>query len=151
MISLRVVGALDRCKTLPSDLVLEEVANMHVPDNLVIPQQNLRALERLGTEPELVRALAEALDKNPGTNKTGVERVESLQQRLSLAHKKLERTHARLEASRTRSRELARRNRLLIARYSVRRYRLADAFASIALRIPGIGKLVGRKSTADNR
>ena len=126
---------------------------MHVPDNLVIPQQNLRALKRLGTEPELVRALAEALDKNPGTNGAGVERVESerLQQRLSRVHKKLERTHAELEVSRTRSKELAKRNRLLIARYSSRRFRLADAFASIALRIPGIEKLVRRKSTADSR
>ena len=137
---------------------VEKVANMRIPDDLVIPQQNLRALKRLETDPELARALAEALDKSSGTSETGVERVERerLQHQLSLAHKKLERTRAKLEVSRktvnrlrARSKRLAQRNRLLTARYSSRRYTLADAFASIALRIPGIEKLVRRKSAAE--
>jgi hypothetical protein len=103
-----------------------------------------------GTQPDLARALREALDKSSGPSETGTEGAERerLHQQLSLAHKKLERTRAKLEASRTRSKELAERNRLLNARYSARRYRLVDAFVRIALRIPGIGKLVGRKNAA---
>jgi hypothetical protein len=151
MISLRIAGALERCKTLPHYLNLEEVANMRIPDGVVSPRQNLRALERLGTEPELARALGEALARSSGADEAGSKHAESqrLQQQLSLAHKKLERTHAKLEASRTRSKELAQRNRLLTVRYSARRYRLADALVGVALRIPRIAKLVWRKNTAD--
>jgi hypothetical protein len=141
MIALRISGALERCETLPSDIDLEEVANMHIPDGIVSPRHNLKALERLGTDPELTRALVKALEKSSGTSLGETER-EHLQRRLSLSHKKL-------EASRTRSKRLARRNRLLIARYSGRRYRFADAFVSLALRIPGIGELMRRKDIAD--
>ena len=55
-------GVLERCKTLPNDTDLRTVADMRF-DYTVNLQQNLRALERLGTEPELAQALAEAIDK----------------------------------------------------------------------------------------
>jgi hypothetical protein len=152
-ITLRMVGALERCKTLPHDLSFDEVANMDLINNESrrnVVRQLLRVLERRGTQPELARALREALDKSSGMGESAIENAERqrLQQQLSLTHEKLERTRAKLEAARTRNKELAKRNRLLTARYSGRRYRLADAFLGIALRIPGIGKLVGRKNTA---
>ena len=102
MISLRIVGTLERCKTLPNELDLEEVTNMYMPDNLVIPQQNLKALERLGTDSELTRALSEALNTSSRRNEeeAGHAERERLQKRLARAHRKLERTRAKLRASR---------------------------------------------------
>lgn len=151
-ITLQTVGALERCKTLPGGLDLEEVAGVNLINYLTnqtrrgIVQQNLRTLERLGTEPDLAQALREVLDKSSETGKTGAAAVERerLQQRLSLTHEKLERTRAKLEASRTRGKKIRARNRLLAVRYSARRYRFADLLARIALEIPGIRKLVGR-------
>ncbi len=157
MITLRIVGAQARCKTLPSDLDLEQVANMRIPDNLVVPRQNLNALERLGTDPELARSLSEAL-KRQGSRDTRNERAESrrLQRQLSLAQKKLARIQGKLKASRrnaqisrAKSESLAEYNRLLTARYSQRRYKLADTLAGFALRIQGIVKSMRRKSNAD--
>lgn len=151
-ITLRTVGALERCKTLPGDLDLEEVASVDLVNYLnnqsrrAAVRQNLRTLERLGTEPDLAQALREVLDKSLETGETRADAAERerLQQQLSLAHEKLERTRARLETSRTRSKEVRARNRLLTVRYSARRYRLADALVGITFRIPGIRKLVRR-------
>lgn len=160
MITLRIVGALERCKTFPNDLDFKEVANMPIPDNLVIPRQNLEALERLGTEPELARALSEALNKSSIRNEEDARRAERvrLEQQLSRAHKQLERTRAKLEASKKRAQRmkargerLAEHNLQLTARCSARRYTLADAVVDIALRVPKIGKLVRRGKTAENR
>src|SRR5215210_9361537 len=120
-------------------------------------------------EPELTRVIAEVLDRNPQTNEAMAERAkaESLQQELSLAHKKLEQTRGRLEVVRgnmqrlqtglhrlqaraqelkARGERLAEHNDLLSARYSARRYRLADAFVGVALRMPVVGKLMRRIS-----
>ncbi len=86
-------------------------------------KQRLKTLERNGTEPELARALAEAISRS---NPTVIE----------------------LERSRIRSKELAQRNRLLAARYSARRYRLADAIVDSVLKIPGLGRLARRKDAS---
>lgn len=122
-VTLRTVGALERCKTLPSDLDLEGVASMNLKTDESrrgILQQNLRALERLGTEPELAQTLKEAIDKSrPG-------------------YAEIERARAQLERVRTRLANQA-------ARYSSRRYKLAHAIVDRALRIPGMGNLVRQK------
>ncbi len=122
-VTLRTVGALERCKTLPIDLDLEGVASMDLKTDESrrgILQENLRALERLGTEPELAQTLTEAIDKSrPG-------------------YAEIERTRAQLERVSTR---LANQT----ARYSSRRYKLADAIVDSALRIPGMRKLVRQK------
>ena len=152
-ITLRTVGALDRCETLPGDLDLEEVTGAGLTSYLNnqsrrgVVRQNLRTLERLGTEPELAQALREVLEKSLETDETRADAAERerLQQRLSLAHEKLDRTRARLEASRTASKKLRARNRLLNVRYSARRYRIADALLGIAFRIPGVRRLAGRR------
>ena len=173
---LQAVGALERCETLPHDLSLEEVANMPMPNEAgrFVVMQTLKALERRGTQPELRRTIAEVLDKSPQTNEAMAERAERIhrERELSVAQKKLEQTHARLEASRgttqrlhtkvqrlqaraqrleTRAERLEEHNRLLNARLSGRRYRLADALATIASRTPMLGKLVQRQDTAENR
>jgi predicted nuclease with TOPRIM domain len=95
-VTLRTVGALERCKTLPSELDLEEVANMDLMNNESrrgVVRQLLKVLEHLGTEPELARALKEALEKSSEASETGTEGAERQRpQQLSLAQKKLERT-----------------------------------------------------------
>ena len=124
-VTLRTVGALERCKTLPSDLDLEGVASMDLKNGESrrgILQQNLRTLERRGTEPGLAQTLTEAIDKSrPG-------------------YAEIERARVRLERVRTRLANQA------AARCSSRRYKLADATVDSALRIPGIGKLVRQKA-----
>ena len=64
MVNLRVAGVLERCKTLPNDIDLKDVANMRWPYASGLAQQSLHTLERLGTEPDLARALAEAINKS---------------------------------------------------------------------------------------
>jgi hypothetical protein len=154
MITLRITGALERCKTLPSDLDLEQVANMHIPRNQFFGWQNLRALDRLGTEPELARAL----EKSIATSTRAEPNWDSLHRQLSLAHKELEQTRAKLEASKkraqrlkARSERLAEHSSLLTARYSARRYKFADAVVRMVLRVPKVGKLVRRGGTAENQ
>jgi hypothetical protein len=63
-VGLQTVGALERCKTLPHDLDLEEVADMAVSTEAgrFVVLQTLRALERRGTDPELTRTMAEVLE-----------------------------------------------------------------------------------------
>ncbi len=64
MIDLRIAGALERCKTLPSTIDLKAVANIHLrTDTIFSAKQRLKVLERLGTEPDLARAYAEAINK----------------------------------------------------------------------------------------
>jgi hypothetical protein len=90
-VGLRTVGALERCKTLPHDLSLEEVANMPMPNEAgrFVVMQTLKALERQGTQPELTRTIAEVLDKSPQTNEMMAERAERIHRErdLSLAQK----------------------------------------------------------------
>ncbi len=175
-IGLRTVGALERCETLPHDLSLDEVANMPMRNEAgrFVVLQSLRALERRGTEPELKRTIAEVLDRYPQTNGVMAERAERLhlQKELSLAQRRLEQTRARLETSREvsqrsqtkaqraqaraqrlqeRIERLAEHNRLLTARLSGRRYRLADTLATVAARTPVLGKLIQRNNTAEDR
>jgi len=65
MVNLRAAGALERCKTLPHNLDLRVVANMNLSDESdeAFARENLNALERLGTEPGLALAVAEAMNK----------------------------------------------------------------------------------------
>jgi hypothetical protein len=155
-VGLRIVGALERCKTLPHDLSLEEVANMHVANDAsrYFLQQSLKVLEHRGTESELARTLAEVLDKNSevGDAQTVHTERHDLHEQLMRAREELVRTRAKLEASRraidrsrAQSKRLAQRNRQLVARYSGRRYALVDSLIGKVHQIPGIGNLVRRK------
>lgn len=143
MINLRTVGALEQCKTFPSDLNLEAVANMDFSkaSKRAFARQNLKALERLGTEPELARVLAQALDK-PSTSEARAERAEEENER---AKRELKQARANLAELRTRNQGLEQHCSQLTTHYSSRRYRLADTLTNNALRIPGVGKLVRRK------
>jgi hypothetical protein len=62
MIELHAAGALDRCATLPSEIDPAAVAAMVLTNesDLGFARENRRALERLGTDPELVAALRAA-------------------------------------------------------------------------------------------
>ncbi len=174
-VGLRTVGALERCKTLPHDLDLDEVAKMTMRNEAgrFVVLQTLKALERKGTQPELMRTIAEVLDRDAQTNEVMAERAERihLERELSLAHRRLEQARARLEASREsaqrsktkaqraqakaqrlqkRGERLAEHNRLLTARLSGRCYKLADTLAALAARTPVLGTLIQRKSTSEN-
>lgn len=145
MISLRAAGALERCKTFPSGLDLQAVANMDLSaDGLpgdarrVHNRNNLKALERLGTEPELTRALAEAFAKSRGTSEVRSERAE----------RELKQARAKLVELTATNQELEQHCSQLAAHYSSRRYKLADTLADNVLRMPGVEKLVRRKGTS---
>ena len=155
-ITLRTVGTLERCETLPHDLDPAEVAKMKMPNETsrFVIRQNLETLQRLGTEPELAQTLATVLDRasRADEGRTAHTEIRELREQLLQAREQLERTSAKLEASRrvaqrsrSRSKRLAERNRQLAAR----RYTPLDSLASRVLRIPWIGKLVRRKNTAD--
>ena len=66
IINLRVAGASGKCQTLPEELDLETVASMELGSEnaRAFALENMRALERLGNEPELVHALETALERN---------------------------------------------------------------------------------------
>ena len=143
MINLRAAGALERCKTFPSDLNLEAVANMDLSKDVkrTFARQNLKALEGLGTDPELARTLAEALDKTS----TSEARAEHSEKETERAKRELKQARANLAELRARNQGLEQHCSQLAAHYSSRRYKLADTLTDSALRIPGVGKLVRRK------
>ncbi len=70
MINLRVVGALGRCETLPSELDLREVADLPIKDDrdLAFMLENLRALESDGRDEPLAEALRSSLERHAGRN-----------------------------------------------------------------------------------
>jgi hypothetical protein len=132
MIDLRIAGALERCKTLPSNIDLKAVANMDLSSEVIMPfaRHRLKVLERLGTEPELAEALAEAIVKSLKTSetRTAYKEQQRLQRQLRRSHEQLERNRVRLTA--------------LTTRYSSRPYKFVDALVEGGLQIPGIGKLL---------
>lgn len=151
MISLQAAGSLQRCKTLPNDIDLEAVANMDVEPEYgaVFSRRLLEKLVRLESEPELARALAEAMSKGLRRSEAPVEHggeQEHLQGQLphpyAQVDMELNRLRVELVAART---ELA-AARMEAARYSARRYKLVDTLTDNVLRIPGVGKLLRRKA-----
>lgn len=66
MITLRAVGALDRCQTLPHDIPLDAVARLNacVPITRIFIVENLDRLRQTGVDPSLEAALASALKPN---------------------------------------------------------------------------------------
>lgn len=153
MIALRTVGALERCKTLPQELSLEEVAKIELSNDSsrFVLRQTVETLQHLGTEPDLAQTLAMVLEEDARTQEIRAAQSQRLEQQLSVTRNRLERTRARLEAARTRNRRLAKRNRRLTGDYSGRRYRVVDALVRIASRLPGIGPLVKQKGAAGDQ
>jgi hypothetical protein len=151
MIALRVAGSLQRCKTFPSGLDLQAVANMDVnPEygGAYLSRQALDKLVRLGSEPELAEALAEAISKGLRRSEVPVEHGE--QEHL---HDQLLRPYAQVDMELNCLRvELAAAQmevaaaRMEAARYSARRYKVVDTLTDNALRIPGLRKLLHRKA-----
>jgi hypothetical protein len=174
MINLRAAGASNRCETLPEELDPETIASMVLEGEHVraFALENLRALERLGAEPELARALDTALGNSFGG--------EHVRRRLDAARTELMETRRRLhdvgtkhrenaERLKSRAKELATSNERLQERateltrsnesltvanahlkghYSSRRYRLADLLANGVLKLPGLRRLL-RKAAED--
>ncbi|HEX6709951.1 MAG TPA: hypothetical protein VF068_06430 [Rubrobacter sp.] len=173
MLNLRAAGASDRCETLPGELDPETIANLSLEGEnaRAFALENLRALERLGNEPELARALETALESNfegehvrrqlDGTRTELVETRRRLHEAGTKHRQNAERLRSRAEVLETRNERLKERatelemsneslaeaNMHLKGHYSSRRYRLADLLADGALKVPGIKRLL--RKTAD--
>jgi hypothetical protein len=61
VITLRILGALDRCPTFSRPLSLSAVARMRPLNPPIYALENLRALEARGTDPALARALRDSI------------------------------------------------------------------------------------------
>jgi hypothetical protein len=73
MLNLKAVGALERCEALPHDLNPADVKKIRLNrgknaqlrrNNIAFAQENLKALEKLGTEPALTRAVADSINRS---------------------------------------------------------------------------------------
>jgi hypothetical protein len=171
MINLRAAGASNRCETLPEELDPETIANLALEGEhaRAFALENLRALERLGNEPELARALDTALERSfegeharrrlaatrtelletrrrlheVGTkHRENAERLKSRAEELETSNERLKQRTTELKMS---NESLAEANARLKDHNSSRRYRLADLLANGALKMPGIKRLL-RKS-----
>lgn len=135
MINLQAAGALSRCGTLPDKIDLEAVRALDLTgySESYFARENLRALERAGTEPDLAAALTEALDSgsyiiaHSGYKEEQVEHFKKSNERVMKMNALLKKHNADIAA-----------------RYSKRRYRAVDAVAETVLRIPGAKSLLRR-------
>lgn len=164
MLNLRAAEALERCETLPNEIDPEAVRALDLSEysESYFARENLRALERLGTEPELVRALEEALHRgaqiiaHSGYKEENLDAIGSSLQASKQRAEKLRKNNSRLKAKRRslaqKNSTLVRKNQKLIAknaqlnsRYSSLRYRVADTAAQIVLKIPGAARLLEKR------
>jgi hypothetical protein len=154
MINLRAAGASNRCETLPELPDPETIAGSVLDGDhaRAFALENLRALERLGTEPELARALDIALENTFGaeyarsqlaaTRTQLQETRKRLQKGITNHRQRAERFKARSEELERDNESLAEANAHLKGHYSSRRYRLVDLLTDGALKIPGIKRLL---------
>jgi hypothetical protein len=164
MLNLKAAGALERCETLPNEIDPEAVRALDLSEysESYFARENLRALERLGTEPELVRALEGALDRggriiaHSGYKEENLDAIGSKLQASRQRAEKLREKNSRLKAKRRslakknstlvrRNQELIAENAQLTARHSSLRYRLTDTAAQIVRRISGAAKLFEKR------
>ena len=147
MLGLKAAGALERCETLPHEIDPEAVLALNLSEysESNFARENLRALKRLGSEPELVRALKEALDRgeqiiaHSGYTEARVYRFRKESERLKEKNEHLEKKNERLKEKNER---LEKKNEQLIARFSSRRSRALNAVTQIVLKIPGAARLL---------
>lgn len=164
MLNLKSAGALEQCETLPNEIDFEAVRALDLSEysESYFARENLRALERLGTEPDLVRALEEALHRggrkiaHSGYKEENLDAMRSKLEASRQITEKLRENNSRLKAKKRRlaqenstlarkNQELAVENAQLATRYSSLRYRLADTAAQIVFRIPGAARLLEKR------
>lgn len=143
MVNLRAVGALERCETLPHTISPEKVASMPMggENGLSFARENLLALKNIGTEPELVKAYEEAIEKSTPENE--------INEQLDKTKRNLQDTRRSRAAFRVKSEKLTKRvetlekeNAHLKARQKGRRYVLADALVGNVVKLPGVTALL---------
>lgn len=168
MLNLRAAGVSNGCETLPKELDPETIANLSLDSEnaKAFALENLRALERLGKEPELARALDAALKRSSGAeharrqlaatstelletkrrlreagtkHRHNVEQLRSRAEALKTSNERLKKRTAELKMSNER---LVEANTYLKVHSARRRYRLADLLANVALKVPGITRLL---------
>lgn len=174
MLNLRAAGALERCKTLPHEIDPADVQALDLSEysESYFARENLRALERSGTEPELVGALEEALDRgkvkiaHSGYKEEDLTVVrerrlkteDHLRSRAVESKQKLQKLRQEKRSLKKANRSLSRQNARLakpfrrlteqnsqrVTHYSARRYQLADIVLRSFLQIPGAGWLLGK-------
>ena len=168
MMNLRAAGASDRCETLPQELDPETIAGLTLEGEnaRAFALENLRALERLGSEPELANALDTALRRSFGAeharSQLAATRTELVETRRKLhdvgtKHRQdveqfrsraeefktsNERLKDRITELKTSNQRLTEANANLKDHYSSRRYRLADLLVDGALKMPRIKRLL---------
>lgn len=157
ILNLHLAGASGRCETLPGEPDLEAVAGMDLEAESAraFALENLKALEKLGTEPDLVHALETALERNfegevirrqLAVTRAELAEFKSRLRRLVANHKQL---MARSEELGMRNERLASDNARLKNHYSSNRYRVADVLANGVLKVPGIQRLLGQRNGED--
>lgn len=156
MLNLRAAGASDMCETLPEVPDPETIASLSlVSENArAFALENLRALERLGTEPELARALDTALENSFGgkhlRRQLDLTRTE-LQETRRRMHKGVTKHRERAGRFKSRAEELEMDNERLKGHYSSRRYRIADLIANGVLKMPGLKRLLRKAAGKTGR
>ena len=135
MLNLKAAEALELCETLPHDLDPADVESIPLNrgknkqlrrNGVAFAQENLRALEQLGTEPVLTRAVANLIEKNTDRHPTQVN---------------LERCRAKLAAEREKNKALR----------ESRPYKLTRTLMDTALRLPLVNTLSRRKKESYKR
>jgi hypothetical protein len=150
MMNLKAAGALELCDTLPHDLDPTDVKNIRLSGehDIAFALDNLKALEKLGTEPALTRAVTEMIGKSTDTRRMKAKLNQSYA-KLATMGKKSRALGERKNALEARYKALAREmqdNKKQLARYtSRRRYKLADTVVDRALRIPLVKILLRRR------
>jgi len=157
IINLRAAGAPGKCQTLPEEPDLEAVAGMDLggENARAFALENLRALERLGNEPELIHALETAFERNfegEGARKQLADaraELAEIKRRLPRLAAIRKRITARSQELSVQNERLIRENARLKNHYSSRRYKVADVLANGVLKVPGIVRLLGERKTGD--
>lgn len=98
-INLYLVGALERCETLPRTLDLEAISRLYLHDEKgrIFTEENLEAAERLRADPRLIEALRTALDRS-GSNAATREISSALSSELQHLEEDNDRLRTTIEA-----------------------------------------------------
>jgi hypothetical protein len=133
MLNLVAADALERCEALPDWVDSEAVRSLDLSSygKAYLANENLRALKRLGTQPKLVAALEEALERGAVRIAHSGYKEENFSKR-----------EQELEEARSRISKLRKQNHALKDKLSARRYRFVDTALKLLVQVPGAEKIL---------
>lgn len=146
MIALEAAGSLKRCETLPDEIDLEAVSNLDLTSysESYFANENLRALKRNGSDPELIAALESALSKGAyviAHSGYKEEQIQPIATQRDNWKKRAERLKKRAERLKEQNTRLV-NNAEPSARHSDLRYRILDRVFNAVLKVPGSRKIL---------